>query len=119
MTLLTRDAILSAEDLKSERVEVPEWGGEVIVRCMTGEERDEFETSVLNGSGDEIKVDPSNLRAKLVSLSCIDEDGKRLFTAKDVAKLGNKSAGALDRVAQVAQRLSRVSDADVEDLGKD
>ena len=45
--LLTRDKILSADDIRSERVKVPEWGGEVIVREMTGAERDEWEGSVV------------------------------------------------------------------------
>jgi hypothetical protein len=41
---LTRDSILNAKDLKKELVKVPEWGGEVYVRCMTGSERDAFES---------------------------------------------------------------------------
>ena len=40
--LLNRSAILDAEDLKHEDVEVAAWGGTVRVRMMTGAERDEF-----------------------------------------------------------------------------
>ena len=34
--LLTRDAILAAADIQTETVPVPEWGGEVAVRPLTG-----------------------------------------------------------------------------------
>lgn len=34
MTILTKQAILTAQDLKTEDVAVPEWGGEVRVRTL-------------------------------------------------------------------------------------
>jgi hypothetical protein len=48
----------------------------------------------------------------------IDESGKRLFPDADVRELGKKSASALQRVFEVAQRLSGLSNADVEELTK-
>ena len=47
MTYLSRDAILQREDIKTEDVEVPEWGGTVRVRGMTGVQRDAFEASLI------------------------------------------------------------------------
>ena len=44
--MLTKDQILKSDDLPSEEVSVPEWGGSVMVRSMTGYERDQFEQSV-------------------------------------------------------------------------
>ena len=35
MALLTRDEILAADDIKTEDVEVPEWGGDVRVSVMS------------------------------------------------------------------------------------
>ena len=40
MTLLSKSAILCANDLQTEDVDVPEWGGTVRVRSFTGRERD-------------------------------------------------------------------------------
>ena len=34
--MLTKEAILAADDLPREKVDVPEWGGEVYVRALTG-----------------------------------------------------------------------------------
>lgn len=118
MKTLNRDDILSADDLRTESVAVPEWGGQVIVRELTGTERDAYESSVVKTDGKKVSVDSTNLRAKLASLSMVGDDGKRLFSEKDVTALGKKSAAALDRVVEVANRLSAIGDAGLEELGK-
>ena len=118
MTVLTRQQILSADDLKSKRVKVPEWGGDVFVRELTAAERDEYESSIVKTDGLDVTVNATNMRAKLVSMSVVDKDGKRLFTAKDVVKLGEKSAAVIDRIVDVSRRLSRIGPAELEELGK-
>jgi hypothetical protein len=110
--VLTRDAILGADDLPKEKVEVPEWGGEVYVRTMTGAERDAFEKQWAGG-----KV-PDNVRAGLVAKTVVDESGTRLFKDSDVTNLGAKSALVLDRLFDVAQKLNGLSKRDVEVLEK-
>lgn len=108
--MLTRDQILAATTLKTEVVEVPEWGGDVLVSAMTGTARDAWEQSIVSkGGGIE------NVRAKLVAATLVDTDGMPLFTAKDIAALGRLSSAALDRVAKVAQRLNGLTADDLED----
>jgi hypothetical protein len=47
----------------------------------------------------------------------VDGEGKRLFRSEaEVRRLGEKSADALSRVADVATRLSGLSAGDVEEL---
>ena len=104
--MLTRDAILVGPKLKTEIVEVPEWGGAVRVREMTGLERDEFESGIVEAGGVENPGAIKGLRAKTVALTVIDDDGKRFFTDADVASLGQLSASALNRVFEVSSRLS-------------
>ena len=118
MTLLSKTAILAAQDLQTEDVEVPDWGGAVRVRSFTGRERDAFESSMVRGDGRDRKVDLTNMRARLVGLTIIDETGQRLFTDEEVDLLGAKSGAALDRVFAVAQKLNGLSGADVEELSK-
>ncbi len=118
MAYLTRDEILQADDLEMEVVKVPEWGGEVLVRGLTGTERDAFEGSIITLKGKQSSMNMQNVRAKLVARSIVDEYLERLFSDADVEALGKKSAAALDRVFSVAQRLSGVSDEDVEELAK-
>jgi hypothetical protein len=115
---LTKQQILDAQDLETKEVEVPEWGGTVLVKTMTGVERDAFESSVVKGKGKNTTVNMANIRAKLVAASIVDQDGQRLFDDQDVQALGKKSAAALDRVFAVAQKLSKISQDDVEELAK-
>jgi hypothetical protein len=115
---LGRDLILQAKDLPMERVDVPEWGGFVYVRTLTGMERDRFEADSLAGKGKDRHVSLRNIRARLVVLATCNERGERIFVDADVDAIGRKSSAALDRIFSVAQRLSRVSDDDVEDLAK-
>ena len=118
VNILTREQILDAQDLQTEVVEVPEWGGSVKVQGMTGRDRDAFEAEIIERKGKDFNVNMQNIRAKLVSLSLVNGDGQRVFTDKDVAALGKKSAVALDRIFTVAQKLSGISKEDVEELAK-
>jgi hypothetical protein len=47
MKSLTKDEILEAADLSTKAVDVPEWGGSVNVRTMTGADRDAFENTLV------------------------------------------------------------------------
>jgi hypothetical protein len=116
MAYLTRDAILSADDLATRVVSTPEWGGEVLVRGLSGKERDDYESSLLVMKGNTASLKLSNARAKLVSLGVIDENGKKVFSPSDVQRLGEKSAQALDRVATEIQKLSGLTEEDLSQL---
>lgn len=110
MSPLTRESILAATDLKTQAVEVPEWGGSVFVRVLTGTERDALElkfSSVKAGK----RVD--NLRGWVVALMACDESGKPLFSEKDAQALGAKNSIALDRVMDAGMALNKVTDQDV------
>src|SRR5437879_1765382 len=102
---LSRDGILAADDIQSETVEVPEWGGTILVRGLTGEERDAFEASCVQGRGRKAEVNLRNLRAKLAVQACRNADGTRLFMDDDAPALGRKSAAAINRIYEVAARL--------------
>jgi len=111
--MLTRESILQSDDLPRELVEVPEWGGDVYVRTLTGTERDAFEQSMVHKKN---KTNLANVRARFAVLTVCDDSGQRLFTDEDAKELGTKSAAALDRVFEVAQRLNGFSKEDAEDL---
>jgi hypothetical protein len=118
MAVLTREAILAAPDIQQEVVAVPEWGGDVIVRGLSGAQRDAFEASVVEQKGKKTEMKLDNIRARLVALSVVDEKGKLLFSDKDVVALGKKSARPLQRLWDKARELSGLSDDDVEELAK-
>lgn len=118
MALITRDAVLNATDLRRELVPVPEWGGEVYVRELTGLERDRWETeqAKIGRTLDEAptykadaRLPQRNIRASLVALACCDETGKAIFRPEDAAELGKRSAAVLDRLFDVAARLAGIT----------
>ena len=116
MTMLSKEAILKSDDLPRQKVSVPQWGGDVFVRTLTGTERDAFEQSCINAKGKNQEMNLANIRARLCVLTICTEEGTRLFTAGDVDKLGKKSSAALDLIFSVAQSLNGLGSKDIEDL---
>ncbi|MCI0685728.1 MAG: hypothetical protein L0Y54_00605 [Sporichthyaceae bacterium] len=117
--LLSRDAILAANDIRTVDVAVPEWSGAVRLRTLTGAERDAFETASVRTSGKHVHTNLVNLRARLVAACAVDEHGARLFSEADVKALGAKSSAALDRLFDAARKLSRIGEDDVAELTAD
>lgn len=107
---LTKDQILESNDLKNIEVEVPEWGGSVLVRTMTGADRAAFEESMVDVQPDGTrKANVSNLRLKLVALTVVDDAGNRMFGIDDIERLGLKSSAAIERVFEAAQGINGMS----------
>lgn len=115
MAYLNRKDILNAQDRVFEDVEVPEWGGIVRVSTISGADRDAFEADALRIKG---RVTLINVRARLVAMACVDEDGNKLFNNEDAADLGRKSAAALDRVFNIAMKLAGLRPADIEEISE-
>lgn len=112
---LSKSEILRAVDVTIEEVFVPEWNGTVYVRNLNGKGRDAFEGSRIRiKDNNKVEMIHDNTRAKLLSLTLCDASGELLFTEDDVAALGEKNASALDRLFDVAQRLSSLRPQDVE-----
>lgn len=114
-------------DLPTKLVAVPEWAkalgaaeGEevfVLIRTLTGAERDNYESSLTTQRGKDRVVNLQNARAKLVALCMIDENtGDRLFSDREIGVLGKRSAAALDRLFDACRELSGLSSKAVEEL---
>jgi hypothetical protein len=114
MNFLTREAVLEANDLKSEAVPVPEWGGAVSVRMLSAKDRDAFDQSLTKGE----QANMDNVRARFCVRCIVDEGGNRIFTDDDADVLGAKSAQAMNRVFAVAQRLNGMSKDAGEEIEK-
>jgi hypothetical protein len=111
--MLTRDTILSLDDLPRREVYVPEWKDSVCVRALTGAERATFERIVFSDAATD-----ESIMAKVVALCAVDGAGARLFTEEDVAALNGKNAKALHTVAQAALAFNALTDGALEE-GKD
>ncbi|MEU3281768.1 hypothetical protein [Streptomyces antibioticus] len=113
---LTGSQILEADDTKTEPVDIPAWGGEVLVRGLTGAERDAYEASIQQirpkpDGTKEVVLVRDNARAKLLVKCLVDEEGNRLFKDTDAPALGKKNGAILDKLYDVAAELSGMGDA--------
>jgi hypothetical protein len=119
MSLSRADLLAAAaQPLPREEMHVPELGGSVWIRAMSGTERDAWEKSLLTGKGKNRDIDTTNVRAKLVARCLVDSAGARLLEPSDAAVLGGLRADVLNRMFEKAQRLNGVGDGDIDELGK-
>jgi hypothetical protein len=111
----TKAAILGAAHLKTESVDVPEWGDGVTLRVseMSGLARDAFYAKKEGG-----KVSISQSQADLLLATVVDESGALVLDESDVAALQAQGSAVLDRIVAVAVRINGMQPAAVEDAVK-
>ena len=110
---LTKEQIFAADDLKTKEVDVPEWGGKVKLRTMTGTERESYFRRLMKHRADEI---PKDLFQTLVVICAVDDNGKQLFTMDDLPELAKKNGAVLDRLTKAAGDLNGLSDNSIDEL---
>src|SRR5258708_29039432 len=94
-------------------------GWRVIVRAMSGAERDQFQQSCMIVRADgKHEADMRNVQAKLVAMCAVDEEGNLLFGPDEVEHLAAKSAVAIERLFDVAQRFNRLAPRATRAAGK-
>lgn len=109
---LSKKAILAAKDTKLKGpVAVPEWGGDVYFRTISGLERDQFEDAY---SEQKMKA----FRARFLVLTLSDESGERLFADNEVEALGQKSSVVINRLFDEAWQHNAFTQEAVDALGE-
>jgi sporulation-control protein spo0M len=117
MPLLTRDQIAKTT-LKAELVPVPEWGGEVYVRVMSGTESDAFLDLLYDHETAHGNTRLPHLKAVLACLTVCDAQGTRLFSLEDLELVCGLDSAALNRIFEVARRLNGLNPDSEEALTK-
>jgi len=105
--ILSAEDILAADDLKSAEVNVPEWGGKVLIRPMTADQAVIF--TDLQGE------DKKHSAVKATALCVVDAEGKPLFTEMQAKKLRSKSLAAFMRIQRVILKINGMT----EEAGKE
>jgi len=115
---LTFAQIIEADDIEMRRVPVPEWGGAIYMKSMTGQDRDNYIGLVqarMVGSGDDRKIsDYSGLSSHLLQKCMAKKDGSPLFSPAQVRDLQKKNSGVLNRLQTIAQEMNGLTDEEVE-----
>lgn len=113
MNLLSKEAILQAQDLVTKDVVVSAWGGTVRLRMLTAAERTNLEAQLADG------LAWAKFKAKLISLAAVDEEGKRLFSDEDIDALTSKSGTVIDLLFVEANDLNKMSSLDTDNAEKE
>lgn len=117
--LLTKEAIVQADDRVIERADIPEWGegGYAFICTLDARTRENWEDTHL-ASTEDGSVKFGNIRASLVALCLCDDKGTPLFSQTDVALLNKKNSVVIDRLFEHAKKVNRIGQQDVDDLVK-
>ena len=113
-----RKLIFETDDIPEEVVDVPEWKTKILVRGMNGKGRATFLRRTSDPNTGQVSYE--NFYPELVIATAFDPDTReQVFEPADRDMLNSKSGIALNRVAEVAQRLSGLGGDDVEEAKKD
>jgi hypothetical protein len=108
---LGRDALLSTQTLKREPVDLPELGGVIWVRALSGKAWLQYNERI-ESLGKTQELDGSKamlIMCYLISLTACDESGSLLFTEADAERLAENSFSVIERLADKALELSGLS----------
>ena len=103
-----------------EDVDVPELGEGVVIPVwgMTPRERTTWEDRQTSLPKDKRAKQKNEIRERLLVECCRDDDGKNIFTKSQIEQLGQRRADVVERLVNVALRLSGFTNSDVEKLAK-
>jgi hypothetical protein len=115
--------ILALNDIVISKVDVPEWGGHVYVRGMSGTQRERYLESIRDvkgkGKNQDVRIMLVESSAKLAQQTICDKDGALLFSIHQIKQLGEKSSKALQRVVDASAKLNGFSDESEEEAKND
>jgi hypothetical protein len=113
-------------DMVTKEVAVPEWRDPssddvpaVLLRVMSGKERSDYESSIITQRGNDRVLNLRYAKVKLVATCLIDPDSfERLFTDAELEILGQRSAAAIERLADEVLALNQMGPKDVEKIAQ-
>jgi hypothetical protein len=120
--VLSLDQVLSADDLQTEWVAIPEWAPKgadnadaygVFVRSLNGRERAAWQQASIQGNGRNQTINFQQTTVKLVVMAAVDDKGKRIFTDAVANDLLKKNSAALERIADAAMKLSGIGEEEM------
>lgn len=112
-----RDRILSADDIGKETLSVPQWNLDIEVRTMSAVQRSRMLQTCTLPDGN---IDLDRLYPMMIIATVFDpETGGQAFSPDDISVLQDKSAAAIEFVAQKAMEMSGMVAKAIDTEGKD
>ena len=111
-----RDRIIQSKDIKSHLTHVDVWEVDIDIRTMTALERSRLVATCTKADG---TVDMEKMYPLLLISSVYDpETGEKVFGVEDMEALQDKSASAIEFVAQKVMEVSGMNAKAVDEEGK-
>ena len=110
MKKLTLADIVGAQDMPLIEFEVPQWGGVIFLRKLSGKERMDLVTQT--------SEEDDKGMVKFLARYIFDEHGNRMFTDDKLELLNAKASDVLDDIAQKVSTLNGLSKAAEDDIEK-
>jgi len=110
------DDILSTDDRPTKTSHIDAWDEDIIIRALSGFHRSQLEA--LGGKirdGDVSKGIMWDYYSLCVIKSVVDSKGDLVFKKKDKQRLREKSAAAIEQIADEVLKLSGLNPEDIED----
>jgi hypothetical protein len=114
---LSKDAIFSVNDSDLVEFSVPEWDGTILLRSMSGKQRNDYEHWASTQSKAKVP-DYRGIRERLIINCVVDENGEQLFSESDIAKLSEKNSEVIDRIHTKCRVICGMDEDAVEDAVK-
>lgn len=117
--LLTAQQILAAAETRevaTKDVSVPELGGKVRVRELSGSMRNRLEATyaTIRGGGDSKALD--NVTAQIVAACLVDDRDRPMLTVNEVKRLAAAQPKVVFRLRQAIVDISAIDEDDLGDL---
>lgn len=111
MAFLSKEDILKVDDMRYHCITIPEWGGDIRLKTMSLADQLAYEEVRKDSKTEDIII-------QLVKTSCVDENGKQLFSDEEVKQLNIKSAEVICRIFQKCLDINAVESEKVEKQAK-
>lgn len=123
LVILGRTDLIKKQVLGTKLVDLGNGQG-VYVKELSARDKNEYEETLLDKKSDGkggIKFSQSlkNVLAKLVVWTACDEKGKLIFKPEEAATIShNMRASQMDKIANAAKKLNKLTNKDMEELTK-
>jgi hypothetical protein len=117
--MISKDAILNARDFDIERMDVPEWGGELCLKPMSVYHKTKIQShfakkNKVDRDGNVTLSDASGLLERILIYTICDESGDLVFTESDIDALSKKNGVVIAKVAMKAKEVSGMNETQEE-----
>lgn len=114
LPVLCKEEILGAENPEPVPVHVPEFGGAVMVRVMSGTERDKLESRYAGKKAAQLV----GFKTDLLCLCVCNPDGSAMFDPETIGALMEKASTAINTLVDAALALNGLSEEEAQELVK-